>query len=163
MAYFCIRCNKDFTFEGTESEGLCLSCKADVEFAEVSIDDIINENDFPILVVDPDGKVVTANIITLGYLQKTKDEIVQVPGGNVIQCIHSEEPEGCGNTIHCSGCAIRNSVMKTFSTQKPVFGIEAYQYLRMEDGEVQKMKITLTTELVGNLVFLRLDKVEQIN
>ena len=72
-------------------------------------------------------------------LNKTIDKIIGQPGGNVLNCVYSFLPEGCGKTEHCSGCAIRTAVMGIHNTGLPIYKYECYQYIKTSSGPVKMM------------------------
>ncbi|MHA1672560.1 MAG: hypothetical protein ACTSYI_02945, partial [Promethearchaeota archaeon] len=74
------------------------------------------------------------------------------------QCVYSDLPGGCGKTIHCTGCTIRNSAEKTYETGQSLTNIKAYQILKTPTGPKHKI-ILISTEKVGDLVLLQFDDI----
>jgi len=89
-------------------------------------------------------------------LGKELKSIERQLGGDVMECTYANLPKGCGKTEHCTGCGIRNTVMKTFSTGEPQKNVKAYQYIETPDG-VKRTLFSITTEMVGEIVLLRID------
>ena len=87
---------------------------------------------------------------------KFKDIFIDQLAGDVIQCIYADFPEGCGETTHCSGCAIRNTAEKTYETGESQKNVKAYQILKTAQGPKHKI-ILLSTEKVGDRVLLQID------
>jgi len=165
MKRICAWCHIELTSEPADqskdlsspiSHGICEKCFNKVLYHEISIQSLIESIQLPILVVNPKGQVQTANKPALSIVNKTLKQVANQLGGNVMECIYAELPEGCGNTIHCSGCAIRQSVMKTFTSGQPVIGKIANNSLVTSAG-IQQMKISITTELVGDIVLLQIN------
>lgn len=152
----CSWCNKTI-YHGDKnspiSHGLCEDCLIFLEHEITPIKTLLDKIQVPVLLVDKKGIVQTANKIGLENLQKPLKDVEQHLGGVVMNCIFSELPEGCGNTEHCSGCTIRNSVMETFKSGSKINNRIAYQYIRMKDG-VKKMQITISTKKIGDNVLL---------
>jgi hypothetical protein len=72
---------------------------------------------------------------------------------------YAKLPEGCGLTVHCSGCAIRNTVMDTVQTGKVHRFVPAYLNPN-SDIESHRFELLISTERKGGVVFL---KVEEMN
>jgi PAS domain-containing protein len=111
----------------------------------------------PILVVNGAGTVETANAQARTLLHKSLPEIEGLKGGDVFECTFARLPEGCGRTVHCTGCTIRRTVMHTHDTgqsQRQVPAILNWQ----NEGEVQQIPFLISTERVGNVVLLRIDQ-----
>jgi hypothetical protein len=108
----------------------------------------------PVMLVDRFGKVRTANTKAQALFQKNLSKIVGFNGGNVFECAHAKRPEGCGATIHCSGCTIRRTVMDTFSSGKSNLGVPAY----VDAASHRKIDMLISTERAGDVVLLRIDR-----
>jgi PAS domain-containing protein len=110
----------------------------------------------PIFVVDNDGVIRTANKPGLALLRKTPEQVDRMRWGTVFECAYARLPEGCGRTVHCSGCAIRRSVYHTFETGEPLVDVPAT--LRFAGaGEPQDIEMLLSTEKMGSVVVLRVE------
>ncbi len=161
----CAWCNK-ILHQGDKdnpeiSHGICLECSELIEYSEVSLDKILIDSGVPVLLVDKEGLVQNANSSALDMLQKREDEIKNRLGGVVMRCVYSELPEGCGNTDHCSGCTIRNSVMETFESEMGIHKREAFQLIRTPEGP-KKIKFIINTKKVLNYVLLSIESMEVV-
>ncbi len=68
-----------------------------------------------VFVVDDDVKVKEFNKAAADFLVLDKLAHLKHRGGEIIQCIHSNEaPGGCGRALSCEGCVIRNSVNRAY-------------------------------------------------
>jgi hypothetical protein len=72
--------------------------------------------------------------------------------------MYSALPEGCGKTVHCSGCAIRNTVMDTFQSGKSHLAVEAPLVYGTPDNR-HEISFLISTEKVKDVVLLRIDTV----
>ena len=144
------------------SHGLCDDCRIKIEYNFTSLEDFIEKLKKPIMIVDNDGIVLGANQTVAMMLKKSKEEIKNQRGGDVMQCVYADLPEGCGNTIHCTGCTIRNTVNKTYETGQSQKDVEAYQFLNTPMGQ-KRMNILISTEKLGHRVLLRLDSMSEAN
>ncbi len=112
----------------------------------------------PVVVIDPLGNISSANRLAREFLQKELPDIAGFQGGNVFECVFAKLPEGCGKTLHCDGCTIRNTVMSTLQTGKSHLKIPAGLSHGTTDNN-QDIQLLISTEKVNNTVFLRIDKV----
>jgi len=112
----------------------------------------------PIVVVNLEGKVATANQNAQRLLGKTLPDIMGFPGGDVFECEHSYLPAGCGNTEHCAGCSIRRTVMECMSSGEGRASATAVLHQRTPNG-TQVLRLKISTEKVGQVVLLRLDSI----
>lgn len=110
-----------------------------MQFEPAKIRNILNEFNEPVLLMDWKGICVVANTAALKTLEKAVDLIEGHLGGDIICRVHSKEPGGCGNTIHCSGCAIRNTVIDAFETGKNHLKVEAYHYTNRKKNKKNKI------------------------
>ncbi len=138
------------------THGICEECDKLIEFEPVKTRKLIDEFENPVLLMNDEGRCLLANIAASKFLQKDISQIENNLCGDVICCVHSKEPGGCGATEHCSGCVIRNSIEDTFKTGKSHLKVEAYQYIQTKKG-VEKTKFFVSTEKQGNKVLLRID------
>lgn len=166
MKIVCAWCQK--TIESTSSHlenklishGLCDDCRIKMEYNFTSLEDFINKLNEPIMIVDKEGLVQGANQSVAKMLQISRETFKNQKGGDVMECIYADLPEGCGETIHCSGCTIRNTVMKTYETGQSQIDVEGYQYLKTPTGQ-KRMKILISTEKLGEHVLLRIDDMSE--
>lgn len=160
MPRLCIWCGNELaTIIGQEpvTNMVCPTCLHNITQSRTSLKKILNRYTFPVLVIDKSGNTQYANSSALLSLDQKLEIIKNQPGGNVIRCIHSYLDEGCGNTIHCAACTIRNTVMATHRDGKSRNKIEAYNYIKKGD-EVKKVQLYISTEKLDEIVLLKLDQ-----
>jgi hypothetical protein len=115
--------------------------------------------DAPVLVVDGDVRVISANRPALLALKKEYEEIEDKLGGEVIECEYSHLPGGCGKTPHCTGCQIRMNVNHTRATGEPLTRVKACQHTMTSTGRTL-VDFYISTEKLGDgTVLLRIDDV----
>ncbi len=162
MRTVCAWCQKEYKSSVSDREnspinhGICANCLVDLEYNTIEIGQFLNTFDLPLLVVDGNAVVQNANKVALEFLKKTGEDIHNTLAGDVISCVYADLPEGCGHTVHCDGCAIRNAVEETYRTGESSKTVEAFQYLKTPVGP-QRIKIYISTEKVGERVFLQLE------
>ena len=123
-----------------------------------SVRAFIDSYDEPLVVVDAMGQVVTANQGVQRFLGKSLHDIEGLLGGDVFDCEYASLPGGCGKTEHCPSCTIRSAVMECHRTGRSATSISAVLNHSGAAG-TQLLRLQLTTELVGRIVLLRIDKV----
>lgn len=141
------------------THGICLKC-ADKYFSlsGTRLLDFLDEMSVPVLIVNRDGTIETANLKAQQMLGKDLPRIRGYRGGDVFECAYASLPEGCGETIHCSGCTIRRAVMRTFETGQNLPHEPAYLNRRDQDS-IRKIKFVISTERVNGYVLLRIEDV----
>jgi PAS domain-containing protein len=112
----------------------------------------------PVLLVDSNGNIKTANKAVRQILNKDLPQIEGYKGGDVFECAHATLPGGCGKTVHCSGCAIRKTVMDTLNLGKSHEKVPAYLKQASRDGS-QSFRLLISTEKVQDVVLLRIDEI----
>jgi hypothetical protein len=110
----------------------------------------------PVLLIESEPRVLTANKPARKLLGKGPGDIEGHRGGTVIECVHANTPEGCGQTVHCKSCTIRNTVLETFQTGKSFLHVQAFPDIQIGQ-DVKKMSLEISTEKVADLVLLRID------
>jgi len=112
----------------------------------------------PVVVVDANVCIRAANGQARAFLQKDFSVIVNYLGGDVFECLNAKLPGGCGHTVHCSGCAIRNTVTETFRTGRSHLKVPAILNRDTPDN-CRKVALLISTEKVAGVVMLRIDEV----
>jgi hypothetical protein len=165
MKTTCAGCSKALGAKPSEihvktiiTHGLCEKC-ANKFFGEMGEDlkTFIDGLPAPVVVVDPDVSVKTANARALVLLEKSLDEVGGYKGGDVFECAYAKLPEGCGRTIHCSGCAIRRTVTDTLKSGRSHLKVPAHLHSGDAD-HYRDIDLLISTEKVGKIVLLRIDK-----
>lgn len=166
MKCLCSRCrcliNEDSADTAAEriiTHGVCDKCADLVLWPNRPLlTDFLDGFDAPVAVVNSLGVVLTANRLARTLLQKELPDIEGFQGGNVFECAFAKLPEGCGMTLHCDGCAIRNTVMSTMVSGKSCLNVPA-GLSRGTTNEHQDIRFVISTEKVREVVLLRIDNV----
>lgn len=140
------------------SHGVCLDCFPKfVAGSGESFESFIESLPAPVFLVDQNGCMLYAN--SLGQKltsKKNQGEMQGRLGGEVFSCKHAKLPGGCGQTIHCRTCTIRETVSKTFETGNAYTRVPAYMDLGDLTGD-KTIRFLISTEKVENVVLLRID------
>jgi hypothetical protein len=144
--------NRDFPV----SHGICEACAFHVKASMgMPLVQFLGGLSCPVVVSDAEGRIIGANADAEKILQKKADEINGVMGGLVFECEYAYLPEGCGNTDHCAGCAIRNTVMDTLAT--------GHNYTKksvsLKHRQQGPLSVRLSTERAGKAVLIRIDEI----
>ena len=141
------------------THGLCQKCRIHL-LAQVGIklNAFLDELDTPVILVDSDVTVKMANKQARSIIQKNITQIEGFRGGDVFECKYATLPGGCGQTVHCSGCAIRNAVTETYNTGKSLLHTPAYLKKDSPEDELE-VRFLISTEKLGDFVLLRIDSI----
>lgn len=139
------------------THGICDGCRESLlSDLGTPLQQFIDSLPVPVLVAEEDVVVQAANTSARGLLGKTPEAIRGRLGGDVFDCAHAQLPEGCGRTIHCSGCTIRNTVTDTFSTGTPHVRVPA-TLKRGTVDDPENVQLYITTERVQGRVILKVE------
>jgi hypothetical protein len=146
--------------ENVITHGICGNCKDNLLFQMgVELGVFLDSLKLPVVVVNCGGTIVTGNDQARTLLRKGLSEIEGYKGGEVFECAYARLPDGCGNTMHCSGCTIRRTVMETYSTGRSFLRVPA-TLNRNTPQDPEKIKLLISTERLADLVLLRIDEIE---
>ena len=144
------------------SHGMCETCAAKLfDEPTVEIGDFLESLGGPVVTVDSMGRIQAANNSALKMIGKPPDQIFDTPAGNVFNCRHSAEPEGCGHTVHCVACTVRNAFTATLETGEAQQNIPAYLTTYL-DGRKFRLEMHISTEKAGKVVMLRIEQLASI-
>ena len=166
MIRICAWCGKnmgaapsDVHAETIITHGVCAACLNKLFGEEgVELQVFLDSLAVPVVVVDATVTVKTANRPARALLHKEAPDIEGYKGGDVFECAHAKQPEGCGYTIHCSGCVIRQTVTDTFRSGRSHLKVPAC----LQNGtpaDHEQVNLLISTEKVGGVVLLRMDEV----
>lgn len=136
------------------SHGICDECIGNILLQQgADLFALLDSLEAPIAMVDEGHAVHALNRAAAELLGMDRDTCTGRAFGLVFECEHARKPEGCGRTIHCSGCAIRRAIQTTVATGQGVTRQPAT--LRWEDGSVS---LLVTTEKAGSMILVRIDQ-----
>lgn len=169
MPVVCAWCNSVIGGEGALpdpnqpiSHGICAECAHRVMSRESgTLYDLLNRFAGPVIAVDGDARVLSANRDGFTLLDKTPAASLGLLGGEAFECRHAREPGGCGGTIHCKSCVIRLTVMDTWQSGRSQVRVPAYADI----GHIirdRQVRFLISTERVGEVVLLRIDEVAEV-
>lgn len=136
---------------------LCLTCAtSEMMKVPIKLRNFLDDMNIPVVLVDANAVVQVANIHTSALLKKSLSHIEGNLGGDVFECAYAKLPERCGNTVHCSGCTIRNAITDTHTTGRPLSRIPA-TLMQCAAGEPYETHFHISTEKLSNYVILTIN------
>lgn len=144
---------------------ICQDCAATL-FGELKLDQaelFLEKLPEPVVVVDRDGIVMTANNLARVQLGKGLHNIMGFTVGKIIECEHADKPEGCGKSIHCNGCTIRMCVEDTYNTGRSHVDVPAYGEPIFEAGSYPKKRslMAISTARIADVVMLKIVNISE--
>ena len=165
MKRICGWCHKSMESQeptnGPATHGICSSCS---EFFHSNrpgrtMQEFLDGLGAPVLVVDAEANVRGANQAACARLGCDLRRVNRVSTGEALECAHARLPQGCGNQTCCKACTIRRSVMETFATRRSSERVPAFQDIETVNGR-KRMRLSISTKMVGEVVLLRIDEME---
>lgn len=139
--------------------GICSQCLNILfEPHQFNLTEFLDHLDATVIAVTPNASVICANKRARDMLHKEENEIEGCLGGDVFECAYAKLPGGCGKTIHCDGCTIRNTVIDTFTSGHCHFKTPAYLIQGTPDS-THKVDLLISTEKIMDVVLLEIDRV----
>lgn len=162
MQTICAWCKKSLESKSDSghpvSHGMCAECEARILGERPKgLRSLLDHFDAPVMAIDQQGCLRTANQKVEKLLQKKLPEMEDQLGGDLMECAYAQLPGGCGNTKHCPACTIRNTVMNTYNTGRPHSGVHAILNRRSEQGIVP-VRLQITTVKSRDIVILRIEE-----
>ncbi len=145
------------------SHGICQACLEQLfaEYEAVGLLEFINSIALPVIVLGPDAEVHAANEKACTLLCKQYPANSKQKSGDFIACANAKKPGGCGKTIHCRTCTIRNCIEKTYETGIPFARVPAIADISSAGSDTETVKFLITTEKIKNVVLLRIDEMSR--
>lgn len=144
------------------SHGMCLKCRDYFiqQWGGMKLGEYLDTFSRPIMAVDTSGRIMAVNDALAQMMGADRSEVPGLLGGEFMECQFARLPEGCGNTIHCKECTIRNTVMETMTSGVGLKRVPAT--LRQDDKritflistEVKKEFIAVTIEEVLDIMYV---------
>ncbi len=141
------------------THGICPDC--DQHFSPqwdgFNLSDYLDTFEEPVVIFSPDSRVIAFNeSYSRAYLDEAKKP-KGLLGGEFLECANARLPEGCGHTVHCRDCAIRNTIAATLRTGKPQKDIPAFLNTTVHGKTVVK-KLRISGEMHGLMVCLLIEE-----
>ena len=143
--------------ERRDSHGICEPCSRTlIENLGIPLGRFLSNLNAPVLLVDRDVRVLEASPGALDALDAPAENVLGRLGGEVFECANASLPGGCGRSVHCSGCVLRNTVTSTWETGVSHIGIPATLHVT-RDTAPDRVDLIVSTARVGDRVVLKID------
>jgi diguanylate cyclase (GGDEF)-like protein/PAS domain S-box-containing protein len=127
--------------------------------------EVLNAVPAMLLIVDSDVRIYHINEATAREFRLDRDKVFMMQGGEVLHCIHATEaPGGCGQSMICKDCVLRNSVHQAMKEQQ-VFRACAQLELMTKDSTTEVQLLISASPLVFEgeaLVLLALENITEL-
>jgi PAS domain-containing protein len=157
----CSYCRKDLGAkppldDADVTHGMCQACAVHftAQWNGMSYGQYLEQFDFPVILVEGDVRVVATNRQACELLGRAPSDLIGLLGGEALECCHARLPGGCGRTVHCATCAIRNTVTRTHRTGEAMSRVPAA--LRRDD---QIVSLLISTVAEGMLIRVTIEPV----
>jgi PAS domain-containing protein len=131
------------------TQGICAQCSEGLvsPAAALTLGDFLDQLNVPVLLMDDDVRVAGCNHAAHALLGGPRHELKGRLAGEVVECKNAELPGGCGHTMNCKACVIRNAITSTAQSGESRRHVAA-----------QQIGALISTEKVGGFVLLRIEK-----
>jgi PAS domain-containing protein len=147
---------------GRVSHGICAACLAEVSADRPrSLRELLNNLPEPVLCVGVRGDILAANAAAERAMGRNLSGVAGTLGGDLFECRYARLPGGCGNTEHCAACTIRRTVTAVSATGQPVVDRRAWIDRTAPDGAGRRVDLVVSAEKTGDVVLLRIDRMEE--
>lgn len=136
---------------------VCAPCKENFSLRSGrSLRGFLDRLGVPVVLMGADREVLDANTDARSLLGRDLPSVAGKRWGEMMECAHARIAGGCGQSVHCRSCAIRNAVRETGETGRSLFNVRAYLDTEVE-AEKKTVCLLVSTEKAGSLVLLRVD------
>lgn len=143
------------------SHGICPACHDRLsEGTGIPVAEFLESLTEPVLLMDDEHAIGMVNRAALELLGLPAGEVLGERTGMVFDCENAHQPGGCGKTIHCSGCTIRQAVASTYLSGEPQLGVPATLRVVEEPG-LADVDLVISTVRVGDRVLLRVERFDR--
>jgi len=140
------------------THSICSDCSDNLEFQlGVPLQRYLDSLKIPIIALNGDGRVIAVNCeASRIHPGKTGEEMAEWHD-RIFECAHARLPEGCGNTVHCSGCAIRFAAVECYRTGESLRNLPAH-ITHCDSDSADKAELLISADMINKVVFLRVVK-----
>ncbi|MCK4812837.1 MAG: PAS domain-containing protein [Candidatus Marinimicrobia bacterium] len=150
--------DSDVHSEGVVTHGICQDCLDDI-FSKSSLDFtlFLNSISAPVAIVDKNGVFQSANDLAQSLLNKDRSEIIHKMSGEAFSCKNASLPGGCGKTIHCAECELRNTIIETYEHNKDQVDIPV-TLIQEKESQREMFHFLVSTQKINDLVLMKIDE-----
>lgn len=139
------------------SHGMCEPCALHFErlWAGMGMGEYLDALPQAVVVLDADARVLAANGRAAELVGNQPAAPRGLLAGEAVACSRSRLPGGCGKTVHCRDCAIRNTVTSVAKSGRPMKDVRGYLQV---DG--RRVPLTLRARPLKGAVEVTLEEGE---
>lgn len=139
---------------------ICSNCETVLNMVQVPIDQMIESYKLPIVIINHEHTVISANQAANRLLKKfillPSDQNIKI--GNLLRCPNAEMEEGCGKTSQCGSCQIRHAIQDTITSRKSETIVETEIINpNIYDKNNIKKKLKLSLQKAGKGLLIKLN------
>ncbi len=127
--------------------------------------ELLNAVPSMLLIVDSDIRIHHINTAAAREFHLDREAVFMRRGGEVLRCIHAAEvPGGCGRSMVCKNCMLRNSVQEAVTSQRVVRACAKLE-LMTGDGTVEVQLLISAAPIVfeeKSFVLLTLENITEV-
>ena len=115
----------------------------------------------PVILVNKDVRIHDVSFEAVRFIGRPLDPILGILAGGTQGCTHAGQPGGCGRTVWCSGCAIRNAVRTTYETGERLDRCPAV----LQQGNPEEtwlIDLLISTRKAGSIILVSVEPVDAI-
>lgn len=141
------------------THGICPECYKHFspQWEGLHLSEYLDTFDEPMVVFTSDTRVIAFNKSYAGTFLEEEEKPAGLFGGEFMECAHARLPGGCGQTVHCRSCTIRNTLQATLRTGQPQKNVSAYLNV-LKNGKHAVEKLKVSTEMHGLMVRMRIEE-----
>ena len=113
----------------------------------LSLGEYLDRFEVPVLILNEDARILAANQQMADLIGRPERRLKGLLGGEAMECIYARLEEGCGQTVHCTTCTVRNCVMHTLRTGETLNQVACYV-----EQDTGKRYFLLTTVKLGRSI-----------
>ena len=141
------------------THGICSSCALKITTGTPrSVGDMLDLVTEPVFLLDGDGVLHAANRSGCRLVDKEPDAMVDRLLGDIIECVNAGLPGGCGKTVHCTMCTLRNTLIETLETGQGTADVPATRNVNAPEGE-RPVHFLISTEQVDGHILMKIEAV----
>jgi hypothetical protein len=138
-----------------DQEVMCPDCKKWHQGAtENSIKEFLEKLPVPVVSIAADNTIISANSKASDIFRLEPEKNFEKKTGELFNCKNSHSAGGCGKTVDCMKCMIRNLILTTYLDGIPRENVS----VTIETDENIKARLTVSAVRVKGNVWLRFDK-----
>ena len=99
-------------------------------------------------IVNENGRIEKINNRGVAFAGRSREQLIDLLGGEVFNCINSFDGKGCGRNPECIYCPVRSSVEKTMKTGENI-NDEEVQMTFFVDGIETTLDVLISTAMIN--------------